>query len=78
MAMRILAVLAAAFLVGAFALATLASPDLPLGHALFLADHELLVAVQDWFLPAAFGLICGGGAYSLGSRHAPRSRRRRS
>ena len=100
MAMRILAVLAAALLVGAFALATLADPALPLGHALFLLDHRILIAVQDntehtapwlwnhvavpmlmrpvWFVPVALGLICGGCAFSLSMRQAPRSRQRRS
>ena len=100
MATRVLTVLCAALLVGAFALATLAEPDLPLGHALFLLDHHLLVVVQDtlqhnvpwlwnnivvpmltrpvWFVPAALGLICGGCAFTVSSRHAPRSRRRRS
>jgi hypothetical protein len=38
---RILAVLAALLLVGAVALAMLAPPDLPLGRALFLLDHDL-------------------------------------
>jgi hypothetical protein len=36
--MRILAVLAAAFLVGAFTVATVLPPDLPLGEALSMLD----------------------------------------
>lgn len=47
MAMRILAVMAAVFLVGAFALATLGPPDMPLGNALFVIDHGLLRTAQQ-------------------------------
>jgi hypothetical protein len=43
---RILAVLAALLLVGAVAVAMLAPPDLPLGRALFLLDHDLPGALQ--------------------------------
>lgn len=41
MASRIFAVLAAIFLIGAFAVATLGPPNLPLGQALFMIDHDL-------------------------------------
>ena len=47
MASRILAVLAAAFLVVAFALATMLPPDLPLGQALAMVNHGWLVSFQD-------------------------------
>jgi hypothetical protein len=40
-AQRVLAVLAAAFLVGAVALAMLGSPSVPLGQALFMLDRDL-------------------------------------
>lgn len=43
---RVLAVLAAALLVGAFAVATLAPPDLPLGQALLLVNHDWLPAAR--------------------------------
>ncbi len=43
---RVMAVLAAAFLVGAFALATIASPDISLGAALYTLDPQSLYAVQ--------------------------------
>ncbi len=43
---RILAVLAASLLVGAVALAMLGPPDMPLGAALFLIDHDLVHAFQ--------------------------------
>lgn len=46
MMMRILAILAAVLLVGAFAMATLTPPDLMLGHALIMVDHSLLVTAQ--------------------------------
>ncbi len=41
-AQRILAVLAAILLVGAVALAMLGPPAVPLGHALFMLDHDLM------------------------------------
>ncbi len=43
-AQRILAVLAALMLIGAFALATLGPPGVPLGHVLFTLDTP----VMDW------------------------------
>jgi hypothetical protein len=43
-AQRILAVLAAFMLIGAFALATLGPPGVPLGHVLFTLDTPLM----DW------------------------------
>ena len=43
---RILAILAAGLLVGAVALAMLGPPDMPLGAALFLIDHDLVHAFQ--------------------------------
>ncbi len=46
MVQRVLAVLAAVFLVGAVAVATLGPPDMPLGMALFMLNHDLLDAVQ--------------------------------
>jgi len=48
MSARILAVLAAIFLVIAFALATLLPPMLSLGELAAMVDHPTLVAVQDW------------------------------
>ena len=41
-----MAVLAALLLVGAVALAMLAPPELPLGRALFLLDHDLPRALE--------------------------------
>ena len=41
-AQRILAVLAAALLVGAVALAMLGPPSVPLGQALFMLNHDLM------------------------------------
>jgi hypothetical protein len=46
MARRILAVLAAVLLVGAVALATLESSDMPLGQALLAYDHSILTTLQ--------------------------------
>jgi hypothetical protein len=46
MLQRVLAVLAAVFLVGAVAVATLGPPDMPLGMALFMLNHDLLDTVQ--------------------------------
>jgi hypothetical protein len=46
-AQRVLAVLAAIFLVGAVAVATLGAPDIPLGAALAMVDHDFLAAVED-------------------------------
>ena len=46
-AQRILAVLAATFLVGAVAVATLEPPLLPLGQALLGVDHDLLRTAHD-------------------------------
>ena len=42
-----MAVLAAAFLVGAFALATVASPDTPLGAALYMLHPQSLSVIQE-------------------------------
>lgn len=47
MASRILAVLAAICLVGAFALGTLLPPDLSLMELLAMLDHPTLVAIQN-------------------------------
>jgi len=44
---RILAVLAATLLVGTVALATLESPDMPLGQLLLTFDHEILSTIQS-------------------------------
>jgi hypothetical protein len=41
-AQRILAVLAAILLVGAVALAMLGPPEVPLGQAVFMIDHDLM------------------------------------
>jgi hypothetical protein len=46
-AQRILAVLAAMFLVGAVALAMLGPPAVPLGQALFMLDHDLMDALHS-------------------------------
>jgi hypothetical protein len=46
-AQRILAVLAAALLVGAVALAMLGPPAVPLGQALFMLDHDLMDALHS-------------------------------
>lgn len=46
MARRILAIMAAALLVGTVALATLESPDMPLGQALLAIDHSSLSTLQ--------------------------------
>jgi len=46
-AQRILAVLAAMFLVGAAALAMLGPPSVPLGQALFMLDHDLMDALHS-------------------------------
>jgi hypothetical protein len=46
MAGKVFAVLAAIFLVGAFALATLAAPDMPLGEGLYELDHGALDSVR--------------------------------
>lgn len=45
-AQRILAVLAAALLVGAVAVAVLGPPSMPLGAALFMLDHDMMQAFQ--------------------------------
>ena len=45
-AQRVLAVLAAALLVGAVALAMLGPPSVPLGQALFMLDHDLMNALH--------------------------------
>ena len=45
---RILAILAAMLLVGAVALAMLGPPEVPLGQALFLIDHDLIEAVHGF------------------------------
>jgi hypothetical protein len=44
---RILAVIAAIFLVGSVALATLGPPGVPLGQLLLMLDHDLAAAMQD-------------------------------
>ncbi len=49
MAARIFTVLAAIWLVGAFALASLMSPDMPLGQALATMDRGALAAVEGFF-----------------------------
>ena len=46
-AQRIFAVLAAALLVGAVALATLGPPEVPLGQAMFMVDHDLMDAMHS-------------------------------
>jgi hypothetical protein len=50
-AQRILAVLSALMLIGAFALATLGPPGVPLGHVLFTLDTP----VMDWLQQHAPG-----------------------
>ena len=45
---RILAVLAAAFLVGAIALAALGPPSVPLGQVLLMIDHGVTEAVHGF------------------------------
>jgi hypothetical protein len=45
-AQRVLAVLAAIFLVGAVAVAALGAPDIPLGMALAMVDRDFLAAVE--------------------------------
>jgi hypothetical protein len=52
-AQRILAVLAAFMLIGAFALATLGPPGVPLGHVLFTLDTP----VMDWLQAHTGGWI---------------------
>ncbi|HEY0418495.1 MAG TPA: hypothetical protein VGC80_03145, partial [Acetobacteraceae bacterium] len=99
LAVRVLAVLSAACLVGAVALATILPPTLSLGQLLARIDHSALVAMQnwtgqhlsewvwaqlalpllvrpDWLLPVALGLVLGGAALTLGSRHGAAQRRR--
>ncbi len=44
---RALAVLAAVLLVGAVALAALGPPNVPLGAALFMLDHDVLASVES-------------------------------
>ncbi|HET6238787.1 MAG TPA: hypothetical protein VFE41_28090 [Acetobacteraceae bacterium] len=46
-ARRILAILAAAFLVGAVAVALLGPPGMPLGQALLAIDHRVLDVLQS-------------------------------
>jgi hypothetical protein len=46
MAARVFTVLAAICLVGAFALASLAPPDMPLGQAVYMADRQLLTGLE--------------------------------
>jgi hypothetical protein len=48
-AQRILAVLAALMLIGAFALATLGPPGVPLGHVLFTLDTPVMDWLQQHF-----------------------------
>ena len=57
-AQRILAVLAAMFLVGAVALATLGPPEVPLGQALFMIDHDLMDATHS-FIGGTWRPGCG-------------------
>jgi hypothetical protein len=45
-AQRVLAILAAIFLVAAVAVATLGAPDIPLGTALAMVDQDFLAAVE--------------------------------
>jgi hypothetical protein len=47
-AQRILAVVAAMLLVGAVALAMLGPPEVPLGQALFMVDHDLMDAMHSF------------------------------
>lgn len=47
-AQRILAVIAAALLVGAVALAMLGPPEVPLGQALFMIDHDLMDGLHNF------------------------------
>ena len=47
MVRRILAVIAATLLVGTVALATLESPDMPLGQLLLAFDHQILATLQS-------------------------------
>ncbi len=47
-AQRVLAILAAVLLVGAVALAMLGPPDVPLGQALFMVDHDLMAAMHGF------------------------------
>ena len=47
-AQRVLAILAAVLLVGAVALATLGPPDVPLGQALFMVDHDMMQAMHSF------------------------------
>jgi hypothetical protein len=54
MTRRVLAVLAAILLVGSVALATLESPDMPLGQVLLMYDRAFLTTLQsqvDRFFP---------------------------
>ena len=46
---RILAVLAAILLVGAVGVAMLGPPEMPLGRAVFMLDHELLSTLRNAF-----------------------------
>ena len=48
MAARVFTVLAAVCLVGAFALASLAPPDMPLGRAVYMADRDLLTRLESF------------------------------
>ena len=56
-AFRILTVLAAACLVGSFALASLLPPDLPLGQALLAVDKQMFVAAHDAMLRRGAGAL---------------------
>ena len=47
-AQRILAVVAAMFLVGAVAVAMLGPPEVPLGQLLFMIDHDLMDATHNF------------------------------
>ena len=52
-AQRVLAILSAALLVGSVALATLGPPDVPLGQALFMLDHD---STASWLRGLEHGL----------------------
>ena len=47
-AQRVLAILAAVLLVGAVAVAMLGPPEIPLGQALFMIDHDLMEGMHSF------------------------------
>ena len=57
MATKLLAILAAAFLVGAFALATLAPENMDLGGALYALNHDAVTALQGFTSAHALGWL---------------------